>query len=55
MYILDYIKLCDDCGSQMVHGICTLCGHEELQSTREDDPRELNFQTDAAYTDEGKP
>ncbi len=51
MRTLEYIELCDECSTQMVHGICPLCAYEDIQSTREDDPRELNFHQDETDTD----
>ena len=44
MRLPEHIVLCDDCGSQMVHGVCALCGHADLEyEERDDDPRELDF------------
>ena len=51
MIHIDHVILCDDCGSQMVHGICTLCGHRDLENSRESEPRELDFNTDLCYAE----
>lgn len=51
----DHIRLCDDCGSILVHGICTLCGHQELEGQPDgldgpDGPDDLDFNRDAQAT-----
>ena len=49
----EHIRLCDDCGSILVHGICPLCGHREMEGPPDgpDGPDELDFEQTIAVSE----